>query len=141
MSVFDTLNDQVDYLDIGGCVILADPSQAACGRTIADLLQCGLAACAANCPQPGTGASGPAAQAEYQALSNCETSIDYTGCAQYFNGAAQCIGAIPAGSPARFCIDGSLSSSNATTRESAFEKFVTQQCGQSDAGAPDAGGG
>src|SRR5215472_19049032 len=43
---------ETDYINIGGCVALADPSALSCGQAIQAELECELAGCLTACPVP-----------------------------------------------------------------------------------------
>jgi hypothetical protein len=132
--VNDTRGGSISYTDVGGCVMLADPTQAACGQVVADALQCALVSCAANCPLPTSSESSAGFQMTAAELADCMSVADDVDCQQYSIDAARCSVTIPSTSPAQFCFDGSLFSTNSFTREAALEKLFNLQCGQPDAG-------
>ena len=100
------------FYDIGGCIKLADPGQAACGDSVNALLQCEVASCSGNCPVPtqGTASAIGAAQSAYQ---SCVTSADSGGCAMYAAAEQSCLSALPDGGTVSICLNQGSSDPNA----------------------------
>jgi hypothetical protein len=138
-TLFDTTNGYDTFDDLPGCIMLADPSQAKCGQAFAAFLQCAVAACGANCPLPNPSESNAAFAATGTEVQNCFTAAWKSVCQAYSLASERCLAALPSSSPAQFCLDGSLFSSNAAIYDAANEKLINLQCGEPDAGARDAG--
>jgi hypothetical protein len=129
-------------LNYGGCVAAADPSSAAqsCAAALNAELECEYYVCAANCPIPFD-ADAAVESAAQEAYNDCMLSADSGPCRAYASAAEACTAALPATSPATFCVDGSLASNNSASFDPAWEKFIGNQCGGKpgqDGGEPDA---
>jgi len=120
----DIHDDFLIFTDFGGCILAADPTQGACGQAFADYTQCTLASCGANCPIPGS--SAPASATDE--IDNCTAAAGLADCQQYFVEVLRCTEFIPSTSPARFCVDSSLSSANAGIQDAAYEKLLNLMC-------------
>jgi hypothetical protein len=96
---------ETTYVNVSGCVVLADPSQLPCAETIQNDFACDLDACEENCPIPTDGSASYAVAA----LENCFDSADMGGgCSVYSAGAAgaqACRATLAASGPAAFCFD------------------------------------
>jgi hypothetical protein len=140
---------ETDYINLGGCVELTDPSQDACAKTLQAAFTCEMAACLANCPVPsGTipdggdatvdaGTVDPTVRtAAIMALNSCYDQADVGGCKTFADAAATCSNPLmEGGSGAAFCFQ-------AATDNNALKQLFTLACGgtASDAGAGDSGG-
>jgi len=97
---------QVDFVNVAGCLVLADPSLYTCAHSIEAMFTCDLAACQANCPVPQN-ASTVDVEAAESTLSACFEAANETGCEQFAELAAPCIPSPDAGfvdaGPASFC--------------------------------------
>lgn len=130
----------LEFYDLGACVATFDPSPA--GQACADALnaefQCEQFACAGNCPIPADAGAADLVPAEI-AFQNCTLAAGSGPCASYLKAVTDCVGTIPASSPQKLCVDGTLLSGDPTSYDPAAEKFFGAQCGGADAGASDAG--
>ncbi len=133
----------IEFWNFGGCVATMDPSPAAqaCGDALDAQLECEAYACATNCPIPTTQTAdaGAIISAE-EAFINCTYAADSGPCASWVKAVTDCVAALPATSPARFCVDGTLLSGDPTSFDPAAEKLFGAQCGgapPSDAGTSD----
>jgi hypothetical protein len=149
--VFALNPGESNYINIGGCVELADPSQDSCAKMIQAQLACELAACLANCPVPAPSDGGTVDKTTYdnalKALNGCYNVADCAdppgctigGCQTFANAAAQCASPLMAGGPTAFCFQ-------AGSDPMALKQLFTLACGGGsipDAAPPptDAGSG
>jgi hypothetical protein len=72
----------VANLNVGGCLTLLEPCNAACGATLEEDLECEEFACGTNCPITSSAASSTA----YAGCASSIDSCDPNGCATYFYG-------------------------------------------------------
>jgi hypothetical protein len=131
---------QSDYVNVAGCLELADPTQTLCAHALEAAFSCELAACLDNCsvPMSGTMAEQMAAT---NALQACMSQADSGGCYPLAMAAAPCIPTLDGGiatsdaGPATFCYD--------TPNDSdALRKYFDLACGPGPAEAgkgPDGG--
>ncbi len=136
---------ETDYVNIGGCVALADPAQLACGQAIQAEFECEMQACLNACPIPAEpspsadGGEGGAPDAgtfdaavvegAVQNLYACFNYVDQTGCSRYVQAVAACAPALEDAGPAAFCFV-------ANNDTNALKQLFTLACG----GAPADGG-
>ncbi len=112
---------ETDYLNIAGCVALADPSNLVCAESLQAALQCEFAACLGPCPVPNNATPDQTAAAE-QALTSCYDRSDKGGCEALVNAASACAEGLEDGGPAAFCF-------RAGQQTSALNQFFTLACG------------
>jgi hypothetical protein len=106
------------YLNFGGCVALADPTQLACGKSIQAAFECEMAACNANCPVPSSG-SNPA----IEALNKCFDDAATGGCTTFASAGNTCTSTLSSGGgPSAFCFQ-------ANVDNTALSQFLTLACG------------
>ncbi len=97
---------ETDYINIGGCVALADPSNVTCGKAVQAELQCELKACLQQCTVPAFSAdAGNASRVEdaSSALYACYSAADQGGCQSYASAASACAAGIEDGGTSAFC--------------------------------------
>jgi hypothetical protein len=117
-------DDNVDHINVAGCLELTDPGAAACSKLIEEQTQCEVAACDKACVVM----SGSAASfTQWQA---CVSTADGGECSMYATPASACAMAIDGGAAA--C-------TSATTFEAYFLAVVPIFCGGGDGGAGEAG--
>jgi hypothetical protein len=118
---------ETDWLDIGACVAIADPSQGACSTAYTNAFECEYYSCAADpaCSVPTDPAESDTA-AHVQALRDCFAAADKGPCATYANAIGGACATADAG-PGAFCF-------GAASDNTALTKMVTQQCGGGDGG-------
>jgi hypothetical protein len=95
---------QTTYVNVSGCIVLADPSELSCAQTIQNDFACELAACEASCPVPIAGSTTNAVIE----LENCFKSVDLGGCSMYATGATgatACRETLAANGPSVFCFE------------------------------------
>ncbi len=130
----------IEFWDYGSCVALMDPSPAgqACADAIDAQLECESYACTTNCPIPTTATDDAGTiRNDQRAYIDCTYAADSGPCASYVKAVTDCVAALPANAPERFCIDGTLLSRDPTSFNPAAEKLFGAQCG----GAPPPDGG
>jgi hypothetical protein len=93
---------ETDYVNVAGCVALADPVALACARSLEAALQCEFAACLGPCPVPNGGTPDQIAAAE-QALSDCYDRADESVCKTLVDEGTQCGQPLEDAGPASFC--------------------------------------
>jgi hypothetical protein len=119
--IIDTQNPgDATWFNVGGCIALADPTQASCGQDLGQRFQCEYAACTANCPIPTQGSQEQWTY-DYQ---SCVQSADYGPCQTYAaKVSTSCTLSSPDAGPAAFCYE--VASGNTA----ALTQLITQQCG------------
>ncbi len=126
---------QTTYVNVSGCIALADPSELPCAQTIQNDFACELDACGASCPVPISGSTANA----MNALEACFVSADMGGCSIYATEAKACRKTVAADSAAAFCLDAEKEDPDALL------EYFTLACGEAppggDAGAGDAAPG
>jgi hypothetical protein len=130
-----------DWLNVGGCVAVADPSKEgqACATALTNAFECEYYACVAvpGCSVPDYPAS---AQPRLKALQSCFSAADKGACASYASAATNACASIADGGDApdagpdagdagsaAFCF-------RAATDTAALTTMLTQQCGGGDGG-------
>jgi hypothetical protein len=113
------------FLNVGGCVALADPSQLTCAEAFEYVTECEIAACQAACPIPTS---------TNRTLQSCVQAADGDAgvCASYAQKASSCKAALQSDtstSPASFCVDnGGLAMDT-----DALLRYLTLACGAAPA--------
>ena len=118
-----------DYLNVSGCVALADPAAVPCAKKLEAALECELAVCLPSCPVPNAASPDETATAE-EALGGCYDRVDEGRCSAYASAASACAPALEGAGPAAFCFA-------ASGNTNALLDFFTLACGP---GAADAAG-
>jgi hypothetical protein len=131
--VFVANPGQTTYVNVSGCIVLADPTELPCAQTIQNDFACELDACEGNCPVPVAGSSANAVRA----LDGCFAAANVGGCSVYAEGAKACRKSA-AGGASGFCFDAETGDSQALL------EYFTLACGvapaiDAGAGPPDAG--
>ena len=129
------------FLNLGGCVALADPSQLTCAEAFEYATECNVAACLTACPIPPSGST--------TAFYGCLTAADEDGgaCATYADKAVTCTAALnpdASTSPASFCLGIGSSPDAGASPDDPLLRFLTLACGPApavDAGSPKYDGG
>jgi hypothetical protein len=125
---------ETDYVNIGGCVALAQPAALACAKSIQAEFTCEMAACLTACPIPGGPdagvADGGAVKAAVAALYSCYNYVDQTSCKTYVDAVSACATPMFNSGPTAFC----YAANKDTT---ALRQLFTLACGSS---APADGG-
>jgi hypothetical protein len=119
------------FLNVGGCIALADPSQLTCAEAYEYDTECELAACQATCPVPTSDDS------PFKSCVNAADG-DAGACSSYAGKKASCAADLESNtntSPASFCVDnGGLASDT-----DALLRYLTLACGtgpMEEAGSP-----
>jgi hypothetical protein len=113
---------ETDYVNVAGCVALADPGQIACAKSLEAALQCELDACLGPCPVPNSGTPDQTQVAE-EALTSCYDRVDQGGCKAIVDRGTQCGQALLDGGAASFCFQ--------TGRQTgALLQFFALACGE-----------
>jgi len=137
--VIDVLDDQgggLAFPNVGGCVFLADPSQAECAEDLTATLQCEVASCAANCPLINAKRSTAENTADSNAFDACTELAGRDACAVYGAAATRDCAAARAGSATSSCFD-LIGSSDPSALAAAYTKLIRLECGIGDAGTAD----
>jgi hypothetical protein len=124
---------QAIFVNVGGCIALADPSQLSCAKDVEYSLECVLSACADACPIPESGDT-TTAMSELEA---CIQAAEKGGCSEYSKPAEACTKTLsksnPADAPASFC-------ASAGTDSRDLLEYLVLACGtpvtSADAGSP-----
>jgi hypothetical protein len=126
---------EIDFLNLGACVSLADPTQTACGNALTAAFECEYDVCASSCSIPVAPADPTAAQTAYDNCSAAADGCPATGngpctgvCGSYANTINTACGNTALNGAASFCLDGSLSSTSGATADPSLEKLIKQQC-------------
>ncbi len=109
----------VANLNVGGCLTLLEPCNAACAATLEMDLQCEDRACGANCPIT----SDPASSTAYSGCSSTIDSCDPGGCATYFYGTSCASDVVGAAHPGAVCF------TSQANFEAAYLAIVPVFCG------------
>jgi hypothetical protein len=110
----------VELFNVGGCIVLADPTQLGCAQAVQAVFECDMAACFSLCALPDSGQP----FATQEALDGCFKAAESSGCTAYAKSAAACVG--DAGT-ASFCY-------RATQDDGALVQLLGLACGQGDGG-------
>jgi hypothetical protein len=121
---------ETDYLNVAGCVALADPTAVPCAKELASALECELALCLPSCPVPNAASPEEVATAE-NALGRCYDKVDDGRCRAFAASASACAGPLEDAGPASFCFA-------ASSNTNALLEFFSLACGSA---AKDAGQG
>jgi hypothetical protein len=124
--LFLTNPGQSDYLNVSGCIALADPGEMACAETLQAALECEFASCIGSCPIPTMG-SVASIQVAHNQLDDCYDNSDMAGCKTLVSSGNACAATV-ADSGAAFCFVASM-------QVPALLQFFTLACGM----PPDAG--
>jgi hypothetical protein len=95
---------QTTYVNVSGCIVLADPSQLNCAQDIQYDFSCDLLACEANCPVPTAG-SFVSAEVALEACFESANRPAGGGCSMYATAAAACRETLGSSGSAAFCFD------------------------------------
>jgi len=131
---------QNEYVNVGGCIALADPTQTQCAEALQSVLSCDLTACLSNCPIPTTGTAAESDAAA--ALGACFDQANKGECAGLYPAPGLCDFSVgdsgadaQADSPASFCL---VAGMNDAAGAIALKKFFKLSCGFA---GPDGGDG
>jgi hypothetical protein len=130
---------QAIFVNVGGCIALADPLQIECAQKTEFALECALAVCVPYCPIPTMGST----KVAEKALDGCLETAGQGACSMFAQQAAACeteLSGSPAEkSPAAFCYA-------AATSADALMEYLSLACGPNEDAstgppppAPDAG--
>jgi hypothetical protein len=110
------------YVNVGGCVALAAPSEVTCAVETEYELECEMAACVPACPIPKTGDATTASHA----LGQCLEAADQGVCSKYATQLTACAEMLSAdgaaGGAAAFCY-------SAATSATALRQYLELACG------------
>jgi hypothetical protein len=124
---------EADYVNIGGCVALADPPEIACAHSIQAQLECEMASCLTHCAVPDPDAGAAAHASALTVLQSCYDYVDRTECESYVAAVSECAAPLEVdGGPVGFCF-------SANGNNSDLLRLFTLACG-GDAGVPPDGG-
>jgi hypothetical protein len=127
--IYSSNPGESDYINVPGCVALADPFHAPCAHAIEAQFSCELAACEANCPVPQ--AAGALHDAAIKNLGDCFAAADVGGCNMLANEALACASPLLDGGASSFCF-------SADSDAVSLGRFLDLACGP---GPMDGGGG
>jgi hypothetical protein len=112
---------ETDYLNVAGCVALADPGALSCARSLEAALECDFAACLQACPIPTTSTLAGLQMAQ-AALDECYDRADQGGCKTFVDEATACAAPLQDGGAASFCF-------LASRQTPSLLQFFTLACG------------
>jgi hypothetical protein len=139
---------ETDLIDVGACYANAAPGDAVvqtCAKDIEEWEECGLQACASNCPVPmETGECDATCMAAQTAFFACETAANSGGCKTYYDAINTDCAAVTADSGPIFDCNSAVSalqSTSATPAQigTALNQYLDIICVAG--GIPEAGGG
>jgi hypothetical protein len=120
---------ETDYVNVAGCVALADPDKLPCAEALEAAFQCELAACLGPCPVPNIGTPEQIETAE-EALGDCQDRSDQGGCEALVAQGTACGVPLEDAGPAAFCF---LTGRQTT----ALLQLFALVCGAKDGGPED----
>jgi hypothetical protein len=128
--IYSTNGGEAIFVNVGGCIALADPLELQCAQATEFLLECQMQACVAYCPIPTTGST----KAADDALETCFTDAAKGACSMYADQAGTCEETLGPDSGtkslAAFCYQ-------SVTLPEALIEYLTLACGPYvDAGLP-----
>ena len=96
-------DDMIVNLNIGGCLQLLEPCNAACAKALNEDLQCEQKACGTNCPITNDAGSDTAYGNCQTAIDNCYTPANGQGCGVYSVGTSCADSITGSGHPGSVC--------------------------------------